>query len=462
MTTYSTASPAPPAVHAALCVLLAFLTGGCSVSSRNGDAATRSSDGTTPLSQMIAAGDSAGIATKARSECSQLGATGMVPCYEKFLLPVAEAGRVRVALGALNSLAALNAEVMRNGHVYAHGIGIAAGKAGDSVARTFSECTEVFQSGCYHGVIQAYFAAAGQVGATEINALCEPFRASESDRWILFQCVHGMGHGLTALNGHDLPRGLDGCDLLKAWWDRNSCYGGAFMENIVNATAPHHGAARPAPAAAGDGSDAHAGMDHGGDHVETGKAPGPATAKFKAVDASDPLYPCSIMADRYLAACYQMQTSVMLYHTRGDFAAAARMCETAPARMRAVCHASLGRDANAYALQDQAAALLLCAAASSKYQPWCISGLVKNVIDVGSRADDGIALCRKIEAGPNKIMCYTSVGQQIAVLKGTPDDRAAACTGGEAAYVKPCLYGAGVTMVIPPELAPVLALGNGR
>lgn len=68
----------------------------------------------------------------------------------------------------------------------------------------------------------------------------------------------------------------------------------------------------------------------------------------------------------------------------------------------------------------------------------------------------------KIDRGPNKIMCYSSVGQQIAVLKGTPDDRAAACARGEAEYLKSCLYGAGVTMVMPPELAPVLALGDDR
>ena len=35
---------------------------------------------------------------------------------------------------------------------------------------------------------------------------------------------------------HNLPKALAGCDLLSDDWDKRSCYGGAFMENIVNVT----------------------------------------------------------------------------------------------------------------------------------------------------------------------------------------------------------------------------------
>ena len=91
MTTCVSKTKFAAAVYSALCVLLAFLSAGCSANSLQADAATRDLDATTPLSQMIAAGDSAGIATKARSECSRSPASGTVACYEKFLLPVAEA-----------------------------------------------------------------------------------------------------------------------------------------------------------------------------------------------------------------------------------------------------------------------------------------------------------------------------------------------------------------------------------
>src|SRR5438094_8385415 len=179
---------------------------------------------------------------------------------------------------------------------------MAAGRGAD-IRRAFTDCTEIFQSGCYHGVIQAYFERARAVDAAGVNALCGPYVA---DQWLRFQCVHGAGHGLTMFYDHDLPRALAGCDLLGEAWDRESCYGGAFMENVVNATAPHHAA--------------HALHSHAAAH-DHGAAP-----PFKALDPTDLQYPCSIVAQRYLVACYNMQTSVMLFFTHRDMATAARGC----------------------------------------------------------------------------------------------------------------------------------------
>src|SRR5881409_1674242 len=100
--------------------------------------------------------------------------------------------------------------------------------------------------------------------------------------------------------GHDLPRALGTCDSLAGASQKESCYSGAFMESIVNATAPHHPA-----------SELAAGMHH---HI---------AVTFRALDPADPLYPCSIMASRYLYACYLVQTAAILQLNNGDIAAAA-------------------------------------------------------------------------------------------------------------------------------------------
>ena len=93
------------------------------------------------------------------------------------------------------------------------------------VAETFRECRPSFQSGCYHGVIQSYFTAVStsgqQVDGQAVNALCADYRTDGSDRWLLFQCVHGLGHGLTMLHQYHLPTALAGCDLLSEAWDRD-------------------------------------------------------------------------------------------------------------------------------------------------------------------------------------------------------------------------------------------------
>ncbi len=73
-----------------------------------------------------------------------------------------------------------------------------------------------------------------------MNAMCAPWISPSTNRWLRFQCVHGIGHGLTMFYAHNSAAGVGGCDLLREHWDRESCYGGAFMENIVNATASHH------------------------------------------------------------------------------------------------------------------------------------------------------------------------------------------------------------------------------
>ena len=360
-------------------------------------------------------------------------------------------------MGALGQLGASDRDVRANGHVYAHAIGIAAGKRPGDISETFGQCSESYQSGCYHGVIQARFAMLPNIGSSEVNAICQPFRSGEAQRWIRFQCVHGVGHGLTTLNDHDLSRALSGCDLLTDSWDRQSCYGGAFMENIVNVTNPHHPAsalshhgAKAEDHSSGDGHAGMAGMDH--DHA----------AAFKAVDPADPQYPCSVLADRYQSACYQMQTSVMLYNNKGDIAATARDCDRAPRTMIITCYTSLGRDISSISMQNHAEATRMCALGTISYQPWCYFGLVKNIIDLNARPADGIALCRDVPSTSGKLICYVAVGEQVALLATDIKQRQSMCAPSEALLMDACLYGARVVTDPPPGLAEAWAGVNSR
>jgi hypothetical protein len=400
------------------------------------------------VARLASTGDSAGIAKKLRSACSD--PTTRSQCFETQLVPLASDGRVKLAMGALGELAELEPNVRTDGHVYAHAIGIAAGKTTRDVAAAFTQCSESFQSGCYHGVIQAWFARLDSIGKREANELCQPFRASEASRWMRFQCVHGMGHGLTMLFKHDLRAGLKGCDLLTDPWDAHSCYGGAFMENIVNVTNPHHPAA--ALNAAGHASASDSSSEHSGHHMAGTDHAAPA---FKAVDSTDQQYPCSILEPKYHSACYGMQTSVMLHNNGGDMADAARACDAAPANMRAICYASLGRDISSYANQDHSEAIRMCSVGKSIYQPWCFYGVVKNFIDINARTSDGISFCRAVPGDSNKQVCYAAVGEQALVLTPDVERRKKSCEGSELAYVRACLYGASVNRELPPELARV-------
>ncbi|HEY2806084.1 MAG TPA: hypothetical protein VGI92_09525 [Gemmatimonadales bacterium] len=370
--------------------------------------------------------DSIVIADSAYKLCGSR--TEKQECYENFLTPLIATKGVRVTMGALDMIGRHDAWVRDEGHVLAHGIGITAGLASHDMATTFSSCSETFQSGCQHGVIQAYFQNVHTADTANVNALCRPYDA-DNNRWLRFQCVHGMGHGLTMLYQHDLPKALQGCDLLSDGWDRDSCYGGAFMENLINVTNPHH------PAHALMAGMHMEGMD---DH---------AAHPFKALDSTDLHYPCTIMAERYLEACYGMQTSVMLWFNHGNVASAAEACRHAPGTMKYVCAQSLGRDIASISHQDTREEIRLCSLADPEYQPWCHIGVAKNLVDLGARADDGFAYCRAVSGARNKLRCYNAIGEQVATLKGGMSERAELCGHAESAYREACRGGAGIGAV---------------
>lgn len=363
-----------------------------------------------------------------------------ISCYSKPLDSLASRGEVRLAMISLKRILDADPAAKGDGHVFAHGIGIAAGKSKRDIASLFTQCDESSESGCYHGVLQGYFLVANEVGPTQVNGACQSFSGPNADRWLRFQCVHGAGHGLTMYYGHDVPQALANCDYMTGDWDRRSCYAGVFMENIVNAQKPH-----PAEHASG-----HEGMHH--ETASGGKTPAPAKKPFKALDPADPLYPCSIMDARYLAACYEMQTAAILWLNKGDIAATAKTCDTAPKTMRSICYQSLGRDISALSYRDHARSIEMCAMGTDKYQPWCYFGLVKSFVNMNAKADEGLTFCRTLTGEANKLKCYEAVGEQIGTLRNQPAERSALCEPAEPAFKNACLYGARVTGVAPPRL----------
>jgi hypothetical protein len=223
------------------------------------------------------------------------------------------------------------------------------------------------------------------------------------------------------------------------------------MENIVNVTIPHHPASALAhhDGKAGNHSSME-GMDHdmAGMHHEDAKP-------FKPVDPADQLYPCSALEERYQRACYEMQTSVMLYNNKGDIAGAAKGCDSAPLDMRPICYASLGRDISSYSQQNHAEAVRMCSLGTEKYQPWCYYGLVKNFIDLEARPADGMAMCRDIPSEAGKTLCYDAVGEQVLILEPDAEKRRAFCATAEVEFVDACSYGARLGVQAPAKLVAI-------
>jgi len=372
-------------------------------------------------------------------------------CLEHALTSVLPTAGVDKAMAALLILSKEDEDVARDGHVFAHGIGISAYKSPETVAQTFALCTTDFQSGCYHGVIQAYFAdrrAGDGVTAAKLNGLCQPYHSPEK-RWLEFQCAHGIGHGVMAVEAHHLLHALDSCDLLTDRFEREACWGGAFMENVVNATAPHH--MNVTQVGEADEHAGHAAMGHdmaghdmsGHDMAAMGHAAEP---PFKALDPNEPLYPCTIVKEHHRSACYLMQTSAILHANNGDFRDAARQCARAEEEYRNTCYVSLGRDANSWGRGSRERAIAYCQAAPEVGQPWCIVGVVKNMVDVTADPRDGLSFCH-LAPDNTRPACYNAVGQEIALLQPTAPGREQACRAADSGYVPECRRGAGLPLV---------------
>ena len=148
----------------------------------------------------------------------------------------------------------------------------------------------------------------------EINTICGGVSADQKYSFFHYNCAHGLGHGVMLVTHNELFEALTTCDTLTDGWERESCYGGVFMENIM----------------------AHGNPDH--------------TTKYLKTD--DLLYPCNAVEAVYKQQCFLMQTSHALMSNGYDFDGVFRLCDGVETDFRATCYQSLGRDASGNTVSD--------------------------------------------------------------------------------------------------------------
>ncbi|HEV8311269.1 MAG TPA: hypothetical protein VGW35_26715 [Methylomirabilota bacterium] len=319
--------------------------------------------------------------------------------------------RYWLALAGPEALMAKLLQDSRGGSIFdchhaAHQIGrVAYGLYG---ARTFQRGDASCHAGYYHGAMEAFLQERGTRNlAAEIEQLCNDF----GTRFGKFQCFHGVGHGVMAYEGYNLPKALEGCGHLATAYSRGACYEGAFMENFV----------------AGQGFGALAGH----------RTPWL---------SRDPHFPCNgISQDPGLQFhCYQMQTSWMLFLYQLDFEKVARECLRARPDMIPVCFKSFGRDAAAQSRRDPAEIARLCGRvprvreAPDAYEQ-CVTGAVNVVVDFwgGRLRDQASELCRRVDDAAKRT-CYAVVVSRLFDVFATSAERRQVCLSFEPAYQELC------------------------
>ncbi len=253
-------------------------------------------------------------------------------------------------------------------HQRAHVLGHHAYRSFGAVALATAghEC----HSGAYHGAIEAMFRERGtRALERDVRVICDAM----SNRFFRHQCVHGVGHGLMAWTSYELHDALDLCDRLDGDPDRQSCFSGVFMENAVGGL---------------QGSMGHT----------------------TAYLSDDPHFPCNVVGDAYVSACYFYQTSHMLGIFRGDFEGVAAACATLADFPRTLCFQSMGRDVGGQTRHQPERSISLCASVAAPHDRRdCLVGAVQDYFWDAGGADASVAFCRALDDALEARSCFETI-----------------------------------------------------
>lgn len=267
-----------------------------------------------------------------------------------------------------------------------------------------SEC----MSGYTHGVTEAFF---HEKGTENLNNNVALICNNEQNGFYAHQCYHGIGHGLMAYTDYSLLDALKMCDTLPPRsTNRESCYSGAFMENVVGAIAVDVAKSNTSP---------------GDFHVSS-------------YLSNDPLYPCNAVDIKYKNTCYFFQSSRMIQIFGQDFKKVTTACESVEAIYQSTCFMSAGRDiSNSYGT-DYSQIELMCSHTKMDYlRASCIAGAAQDKFWHESEQDDALALC-KVLSVTFKPRCYSELSSRAQDIISSQEGLQIFCDKYEPGYSFTC------------------------
>jgi hypothetical protein len=327
---------------------------------------------------------------------------GKPSCFEQAFGNLTYKRGPRVALPRLASYIATRPTIERNCHRIAHTMGRAGLARLKDPGRAFAQGSAVCWSGYYHGILEGGFAGTSRDDlAPKARELCSD-PSLRRDRFLLYQCVHGLGHGLMLITAYDLPRSLNTCDRVGTIWYQQSCTGGVFMENFTSLY----------------------------------------RVRSKWLKTSDLLYPCDRVAQRHKYYCYDQVTSRILRVVRWDWHRTARICRTAERKWVRVCFESFGRDVSSFVRKDRRRAVALCRIAR-EHNTDCVYAVARDIVNEdGGRYGRAVRFCNIAPAGSRR-RCFVGIGTVVWVRERTPARRRAVCRRLSHRWASACSIGSG-------------------
>jgi hypothetical protein len=282
-------------------------------------------------------------------------------CQKKYYEKLYEEQGSEAAFANLRSAYEQSTSIQANCHQLTHAIGRAAALHFSDVASAYGQGDNFCWSGYYHGVMEGLLKKLGDVNVEDqLNTICESVKKQGQYSFNHYNCAHGLGHGIMLIEGDDLLVSLKVCDKIIDSWERESCYSGVFMENIM----------------------AHINPDH----------------STKYIKDDDPLYPCTAVEEKYTQQCYMMQTSQSLRVLNNDYQKVFALCGTLSPNNQTTCYQSLGRDISGNSTSNPDKTHELCLLGPNKQaQENCVIGAVKDFISYHHDDKEAGKLCAKFE-----------------------------------------------------------------
>ncbi len=340
------------------------------------------------------------------------GKGGQGQCYKKLADIIGSEFTLSQSMDALLRLED-NPEVFSQCHAVTHYLGRIGYDQEGSVPDAYTQCTEGCWGGCYHGVMEGYFADQGfLLDGSDDEKIKEALlkicgtRADYKEPGKYGECLHGLGHAMMFITTSDLPRSLAFCDASKDVNNRETCYSGVFMENSSSSTS----------------------LDHPSEYI----------------DPENPLYPCTILDAKYLGTCYRYQSSYLAQLAHYDWNKTIELCLLVPDPYKDQCIQTVGSN-QVGSTQDYKMMAATCNLVTDQsLRQSCVKGVVGSLgVRFLREPERMMKFCELVDI-QSKNTCYSQAGTTVQSMAQDVERTKKACASiKDDFYKQVCLRASG-------------------
>jgi len=289
-------------------------------------------------------------------------------------------------------------------HKIAHQIGMWLYGYVGKLDEALKEAKMICGGAIYHGVIQNYFAIEHfndkDPAQIDFENLCPKIEDHlySIDRW---QCLHGLGHGLSVFYDYDVFSAVKICEQFNPGWEQISCSKGVFMQNVVY-------------------------------NLDTGGG---------TFDKDDRFYPCDKVDSKWAPQCYHYHTTYLLLENKFSVTKSYDDCDRiTPDEFVKYCYHGMGRQLEGNIEGKISKAVEFCTEGKqSSFHADCFRGMVMTLVNGNTNPRIGFEFCSLIPE-EFKVDCYDGLGRWVHMLHSTDEKRSTDCIRAEnSKYFEICM-----------------------